>query len=715
MTPPEPTESGADGTNRETTLEIRRCRHLESLKVSHFIINYGIDDLNMNTVGAHARHSASSSPQTPCIIGPLPPFAILTTRSMAIFWWDSPDQMTNIPPIALDGLPSTIGSAHESVETSKLGKRKGEPLPSEQPRKKRTPSPETPAAGTDDTPIETSKPAEKIGEPLSSKPLEKERTPSLETPAAGNDDAPAKTFKPGKKNGEPLSSGSQEKTQTPRPETPAAGTDDAPAKTSKPAEKKGEPLSSGQPEEEQTPSPEAPKTWLEKLNEGFERHELCREAKYKKQKSSKKRQPLREIQASTDMPYDDMMLAIACLWRPLWLHGIRFSLAAVPVYSPPGTDIDPEDWQLATEGERGFIMPILSHLEDEEATADEIGHFNVALARRVESKEKGTTLDVDIYDSKPRYLEKSALEERIKRIVSKSQWLEVNQWSGDQINPQWREIRTPKQIYGNTCGLFTILNAWAFMLNIDIHPKLARRTMDGYNDPRQFIKDALRIVNLALIGCMDSDTIRAFMHVHGYAAEGNGARDAKNAVPRVSTIRIDHEILTDIFKSQHKERNPAPKLDVSSKEVKEALTSIMTIANCTNHRAKEALERTETVEEAVAWLFDDRDKRDRSQSNSISPTNSLGSQKGTKGDPGPSSKSAASRKPTESGSRKDDPLTISSTSSAKSSIRNSANDGRSGSPGRGTKATGKGSKKDSQPAEKSTSKGNRKTRRKNVS
>ncbi len=69
----------------------------------------------------------------------------------------------------------------------------------------------------------------------------------------------------------------------------------------------------------------------------------------------------------------------------------------------------------------------------------------------------------------------------------------------------------------HSCGLYTILNAWALILGIPIqHQDL---WTPGRNAHERFVKAGLEIVNLAMTGFISSRTIQAFMNVRGYSEE----------------------------------------------------------------------------------------------------------------------------------------------------------------------------------------------------
>ncbi len=148
------------------------------------------------------------------------------------------------------------------------------------------------------------------------------------------------------------------------------------------------------------------------------------------------------------------------------------------------------------------------------------GHILFAVAELTQPKADKLPTDnrevnLHFYDSCTGLFRNDEPHKEARRVVCKSGWLPDDLLGRREsaIRFNMSDISVPRQEGTNTCGVATILNAWAVMLGIPIQAAPQRR----YARKRNFPDRALEIINLALAGCMDSETIQAFMNVYGYS------------------------------------------------------------------------------------------------------------------------------------------------------------------------------------------------------
>ena len=176
--------------------------------------------------------------------------------------------------------------------------------------------------------------------------------------------------------------------------------------------------------------------------------------------------------------------------------------------------------------------------EDEET----IGHLVLAVATKDGSK----PITIQIWDSCPGRVARAEIEEAARGVVRYSGWMgmSLNSRVWDRKPPPvFRRTafeKTPRQGNGNFCGLYTVLNAWANMLGIQIRRQGELKLPEG-ETLENFQRMATNIINLALAGHMDSRTIQAFLKVYGYSA----GQSLDKLVRDVRAIKMDDMILNN--------------------------------------------------------------------------------------------------------------------------------------------------------------------------
>ena len=174
----------------------------------------------------------------------------------------------------------------------------------------------------------------------------------------------------------------------------------------------------------------------------------------------------------------------------------------------------------------------------------EIGHLLFAVAR-FDGKRTVTSI---IMDSCP-YIERRRIQHAIEKIVRNSGWLKANLGGKSQqidspIVFRHSNRSVPRQDSTNSCGIFSILNAWAHMFGLDIVREEKRNgDPDDGITAAQFIRNALRMINLAMSGHMDSEVIQAFFNGYGYVE----LQDFDQKLTEMKSSAINENILFEIL------------------------------------------------------------------------------------------------------------------------------------------------------------------------
>ena len=313
----------------------------------------------------------------------------------------------------------------------------------------------------------------------------------------------------------------------------------------------------------------------------------------------------------------EVVLAIASIWeglKRLYRPHFDFAYAGMDVFSPGG-DLEKIG---AVGGWHRFIMPLfISSVGSKELdkqghgrTINKVGHLLLCVAELVdvdETRERpAMTVRLEILDSSPGTVSQEDILREAKSKIEKSRWLGRKGVQRDvEYNLTFREV--PRQVGINTCGLYTILNAWAYMLGIPIHEGRFRRGRDektlNDNVDLDFLRQGLEIVNLALEGFMDSATIQAFFHNYGYSVEQRFG-DSARAVVKVYAIGMNLEKLERTLRRWRMvEKTESAK--IQKKEFNEEDThTLMNENGLTRDEAWTALVMGKGhVDRAISWHF----------------------------------------------------------------------------------------------------------------
>lgn len=272
-------------------------------------------------------------------------------------------------------------------------------------------------------------------------------------------------------------------------------------------------------------------SWRTKLEQGFNRHKET-------MKALKQPGTLRELKNMAD---ENVFLAIACVWKSLLDNDQEFAFGTVDTFRCNRDENNIAPQLTAVLGPNRLIMPLLFNEEEPKAERKGkewggIGHHLLAVASIGEKKNK-QVVEVEIFDSAPDNIDSNKIHKAVKGLVRYTGWLGVDA-QGVQLTTPNPPVSfkpdhiTPTQQGENTCGFYVILNAWATMLGIPITWSRERRP--NTTTQREFYKEGLLLVNLALAGCMDAGTVQAYLNVHGYS----DAQDPGDLAARVGDVAM---------------------------------------------------------------------------------------------------------------------------------------------------------------------------------
>lgn len=357
--------------------------------------------------------------------------------------------------------------------------------------------------------------------------------------------------------------------------------------------------------------------WKAKLKRGLQRHKASqRHAEVPnildKNEYSEfddalmKKSPLENEKDLTD---DEVVKGIIALWTALQNQGKYFAFGSTNTFlGYRSKNFNVRD--LAVKGPKyPFIMPLVfpPDLDDTEhgmpkskfdrrkgknRPSPEIGHHLLAVARVADGH-----ILVTVLNSLHNYVKRKKIEEVATSVVTGSGWLGKDE-SGDNPLPVWPTVkfeypRVPTQEGLNTCGLYVILNAWATMLELEITPQRTRRRLPQKESPQTpFVAALMELINLAIAGHLDTETIVAFLVSYGYILE---PRDL-DSVPKVQLDQnfnqnLVAQALYESCQQDKVELAKAPNQHIADEDVQ----YVMDKTGCTHKWAKAAVENSRGV------------------------------------------------------------------------------------------------------------------------
>ncbi len=327
------------------------------------------------------------------------------------------------------------------------------------------------------------------------------------------------------------------------------------------------PGSGGDPSASGGDSPASPASWEAILDAGIERH-----TEHFVQQSAEFQSNCTHIESPNNMMDEAVVLAIASFWDGLRRTGTIFGFGTADTFRCNRSEDTVVQGLTAVSGPHPLIIPLLMNEADihtppppksakggtrgkktavpkgKGRETDKtslhhggIGHFVLAIAER----RNNDIVEITVKDSRSGSIRRGELFNAARGFVTHSGWMGIGpQGNPMPANPIFTSEHYPKvpiQRYGNTCGLYAILNAWAYMLNIPIREA---RVFDATHNHHKFHATALRLINLALAGFMDSSSIQAFFNVWNYAVQQD-VNDLSVHVVRADAQRMDPRILQD--------------------------------------------------------------------------------------------------------------------------------------------------------------------------
>ena len=326
-----------------------------------------------------------------------------------------------------------------------------------------------------------------------------------------------------------------------------------------------------------SPADASPKTWRQSLDQGLALN--IAESVYTSRDPNNAWKNATVIRRRSELDDYNVVVGIAPIWEGIKRLGrpdFDFAYAGTDIFAAGG---GLEEVGAVGEWSR-FIMPLyFSKIDPRELEnqgkgkpiIDDVGHLLLCVAELVDVTEAGErptmTVQLEILDSRPGTVFKEDILREAKIKIRDSGWLgKKGRRASIKYNPVFRNV--PRQVGINTCGLHTILNAWAYMLGIPIYSGPLRRgqdntTLDDATDSR-FVNLGHEIVNLALKGFMDSATIQAFFHVYGYSVEQRFG-DPTRAAVLVHAIGMNLEKLVRTLRRRRMVEKTKSAMDVDKR------------------------------------------------------------------------------------------------------------------------------------------------------
>jgi len=313
---------------------------------------------------------------------------------------------------------------------------------------------------------------------------------------------------------------------------------------------------------------------------------------HRKQQDQAPSGDLHRIKEHSSMTIEDVVLAIATIWAAL-MNQNAFSEPDVGFAFASTNLFDPGEFAAGVSGcgvvggQNRFIMPlffppsekaVFEYYNGLEAEAkskankegkvdtkisgtrkprtkakrsgkcqmeEPLGHFVLAVAER--NSPGSSVIRIAIRDSVGGSSDdKDMVRRKAQTLATTSGWMSLD----EKASPHTRlpnsqgptrfsfvDMTVPHQpVKSASCGLSAILSAWAVMLGIPIRQNTKRRHGKSNKD---YLADALEIVNLALSGFMDTRTIQAWMNVYGYSERQDPADSEDHVNFQVTAVAMN--------------------------------------------------------------------------------------------------------------------------------------------------------------------------------
>ena len=161
-----------------------------------------------------------------------------------------------------------------------------------------------------------------------------------------------------------------------------------------------------------------------------------------------------------------------------------------------------------------FVIPVIATTSNSFG----VGHFVLVIVKDacVDLVNKRVLAFAQIIDSKKGFLPLQSIKTYVRSVVKNSCWL----WDDDnhgaegvEFNFIWEVIDVMQQGLDSNCGYHVILNFYASMVGYNIELSEGK---SGYRlndmDSREFARDAKQMINCAVAGFIDTETILTFLN-----------------------------------------------------------------------------------------------------------------------------------------------------------------------------------------------------------
>ena len=253
--------------------------------------------------------------------------------------------------------------------------------------------------------------------------------------------------------------------------------------------------------------------------------------------------PRYRIQPGVDPLFDeDVHLAIAAVWAETYQRKdvamcTSFNLAVLG--RPEGA----EDLLKGTDevfhgSKKRLLLPIFIHPKSKET----MGHHILCLAEETPGSEPRPGISLEFWDS----FRNSGYQDR--GFLQARRTIEHSFFFGHCLrtyeNRHWH--RCSRQC-GVECGVHVVLNAWAWLLDLQIRAQDPQRNYSRLTFPESFYRQARRVINLTLEGRMDEQGIRDFLIAYGYVEDdGSAARGTRGFMIHYCTDQAINTFMANI-------------------------------------------------------------------------------------------------------------------------------------------------------------------------
>ena len=244
------------------------------------------------------------------------------------------------------------------------------------------------------------------------------------------------------------------------------------------------------------------------------------------------------IPGSQPLQDEDIHLAIGAVWASVYqtrdvAFALSFYLAQLNQYRPRRSI---PDGSFKRSSARYVLLPILLDVDPDQPTG--IGHHLLCIAEDTHDPGGGVTIRLHFWDSATPYDIPSCRARKLSAEKTAEKMINVSK--PFPLPPQGRYYFLDKHYWhaasrqqGLECGVHVILNAWAWLLEMPLcttDPRKGRNHSEK-TFSTSFYRTANGVINQALAGRMDEETMREFLLAYQYVdlrgnerGDGNGER-----------------------------------------------------------------------------------------------------------------------------------------------------------------------------------------------